>query len=324
MIRTIQIHRTGGTEVLEATDLPPAPLQSGQIRLKQTVIAFNYVDVYLRQAVYPIALPATLGVEAVGIVTEVAPDVADFSIGDRAAYTYQTGAYAAERVVDAALSVRLPDDIDDDTAAAVLFKGQTAHMLLTQVRPISAGDVMLVQSAAGGVGQMLTRWGKALGAKVLATVGQADKQNDVLMNGADAVFVRDGSMGTQSDFIRHHTREGADVIFDAVGRETWAENLKSLRPFGLLASYGLASGEIDPIDPKGLSRAGSLFFIRASVNWTLSHPQTYREAAEAVFQQIRAGVLKPAIAARFPLEEVAAAHALAESRTSSGSILLYP
>ena len=320
---TIRMPKLGDPEVLIPTETPSVPPKPGEIRIQQTVIGFNYLDIYLRRGVYTVPLPAVLGVEAAGKVIEVGEGVTGFSVGDRVAYTYELGAYTTERNLDAARAIRLPDDIDDETAAALLFKGQTAHMLLRRVYPVSKGDTILVHSAAGGVGLILARWAKSLGATVIGTVGSEAKAELARANDCDhvAVLGRDDVAA-----LARKVTDGAGVhaVYDAVGRDTYEASLKSLRPFGVMASYGLASGEVDPIAPRTLSRYGSPFFIRAAVDNYISDMARHHASAAEVIELIRAGTLVANIGQRFPLTEVVEAHRQAEGRATKGATLLIP
>lgn len=320
---TIQMSKLGDPDVLVPTETPSVPLKPGEIRVQQTVVGFNYLDVYLRRGVYEVPLPAILGIEATGKVTEVGDDVRGFSVGNRVAYTYELGAYTTERNLDATRAIRLPDDIDDETAAALLFKGQTAHMLLRRVYPVRSGDAILVHSAAGGVGLILARWAKSIGATVIGTVGSEAKVELAKANGCDhvAVLGRDDVAA-----LARKATDGAGVhaVYDAVGRDTYEASLKSLRPFGVMASYGLASGEFDPIAPRALSRYGSPFFIRASIDYYISDTARHQASAAEVIELIRAGTLVTNIGQRFPLADAAEAHRQAEGRATKGATLLIP
>jgi len=319
----IEISQLGSPEVLVAKDVASEPLKPGELRIRHTVVGFNYLDVYLRQGVYGVPLPCVLGVEGTGIVTEVGSDVTGFAVGDRVAYTNELGGYATERTLDAIRAIRLPDDISDESAAALLFKGQTAHMLLRRVYPVGQGSTVLVHSAAGGVGLVLTRWAKALGATVIGTVGSEAKVAAARRNGCDHVAVR--GKDDVPALVRDATRGiGVHVVYDAIGRATYEDSMKSLRPFGVMASYGRASGELDPIEPRPLSRYGSPFFIRANIDWHIADPVMYQQSAAEVFDLIRSGTLVPNIGQRFPLRSVAEAHRMAEAGETTGSTLLIP
>jgi len=317
----IEMSKHGGPEVLVTREVPAEPLKDGELRLRHTVVGFNYVDVYLRKGVYGVPLPCVLGIEATGRVTEVGERVSGFKVGDRVAYTNELGAYASERTLDASRAIALPDDISDEDAAALLFKGQTAHMLLRRVYKVGKGDAILIHAAAGGVGLVLARWAKALGATVIGTVGSHGKVAVARSNGCDYVMVL--GQDDVAAFVRDVTGGvGVQVVYDSIGRETFEDSMKSLAPFGVMASYGQASGEINPIEPRPLSRYGSPLFTRANVDWHIADTPTYHRSAAEIFDLIRSGTLVATIGQRFPLTSVAEAHRQAESRTTRGSTLL--
>lgn len=321
MPTAVQMTELGGPEVLQIRELSTEPLKAGEIRVRQRVVGFNYLDVYLRRGVYQVPLPAVLGVEAVGIVTEKSSNVTNVAVGDRVAYTYELGAYATERKLDARRAIRVPDSVGDDVAAALLFKGQTAHMLLKRVYPVKAGDTILVHAAAGGVGIVLTQWAKALGATVIGTVGSETKVEAARLAGSDHVAV----MGRDnvSALAREVTNgRGVQVVYDSVGHDTFEASLTALSPFGVLASYGVASGDIDPIPPRLLSRHGSLFFVRAAVDHYIDDLDRYHASAGDVFSLIESGVLTATIGLKAQLDEVADVHARAEARRLLGATLL--
>ena len=321
MVMQIEMSKLGGPEVLVPREVAAVPLGSGELRVRHSVVGFNYLDVYLRTGVYQVPLPAVLGVEAVGRVTEVGAEVAGFVEGDRVAYTYELGAYATERTLDARRAVRIPDGLADEDVAALLFKGQTAHMLLKRVHPVRSGDTILVHAAAGGVGLVLTQWAKSLGATVIGTVGSDAKIATAATAGADhvAVLGRDDVAALAREVTGGR---GVQAVYDSVARDTFETSLRSLAPFGVMASYGLASGEIDPIVPRQLGRHGSPFFIRAAVDHYIDDVERYRSSAADVLDLIGRGVLSAYIGLRAPLAEVAEVHHRAERRSIAGAALL--
>lgn len=317
----IQMCELGGPEVLVPREVPAAPLGAGELRVRHSVVGFNYLDVYLRTGVYQVPLPAVLGVEAVGRITEVGRGVTGFAEGDRVAYTYELGAYSTERALDARRAIRVPDGLSDDDVAALLFKGQTAHMLLKRVYPVRAGDTILVHAAAGGVGLALTQWAKSLGATVIGTVGSEAKVATATAAGADhvAVLGRDDVAALAREVTGGR---GVEAVYDSVARDTFEASLKSLAPFGVMASYGLASGEIDPIVPRQLGRHGSPFFIRAAVDHYIDDVVRYHTSAADVLDLIVRGVLTANVGLRAPLVDVAEVHRRAEARSIAGAALL--
>jgi len=331
-VSTLVTHRTslramGAPDVLawEAVTLPdPGP---GEVRLSQRAIGVNFIDVYHRTGAYPLPLPSGLGYEAAGVVEALGPGVTGLEVGQRVAYADgPAGAYAQARLFPAARLVPLPDAVGDEAAAALLFKGLTAHMLVRRVRP-AAGSWALVHAAAGGVGLVLTRWLAHEGVQVIGVVSSEAKAAAARRAGAAATLVapRGSDPGLVPPQVRALTGgAGVAVVYDSVGRDTFEASLDSLAPFGLLASFGRASGPVPPVDPALLARRGSLGFQRLSVFDHVAEPASLRAAAREVFEALAAGVLEVEIHGRYPLAEAARAHAELESRASSGSLILVP
>lgn len=324
MSLAIRVSRHGGPEVLETVDETVPPPAPGEVRLRQTAIGLNFIDTYFRAGVYQAPLPHGLGQEAAGVVEALGPGVDSLAVGDRVAYgTGPLGAYAAVRNVAASRLVTVPAAVSDEIAAAVLLKGMTAYYLLHQTHAVQAGETLLVHAAAGGVGSLLVPWAKALGARVIGTVGSADKALLAKASGCDEVILyRDQDVAAE---VRRLTGgRGVDVVYDSVGRDTFTASLDSLRPRGLFVSYGNASGKAAPFEPVLLAERGSLFFTRP----TLAHYTATRgeldQAAGALFGMIGRGVLRPAIGQRWPLREAAAAHAALESRQTTAASVLLP
>lgn len=322
MIDIVRMHRTGGPEVLthDAVTLPPP--QAGEVRVRQTWAGVNFVDIYHRTGLYPMpALPAAPGVEAAGVVEDTGDGVTGLTIGQRVAWAgAPPGGYAQARVIPADRLLPLPDDIPDRTAAASLLRGLTAHMLLHRVWPVTAGDVILVQAAAGGLGQLLTSWGRRLGARVIGVVGGEAKAQVALAAGADAVIDR-----FAEDFVPAVRRltdgRGADVVFDGVGGSTLTRSLDCVRPFGLVASLGQAAGALPDIALTELGPRRSIALARPSVLAYAADPVSYRTGAAGLFSAIRQG-LAVNVGGVYPLREAAAAHRALESGQTAGSILL--
>lgn len=324
MSMTIRVTRHGGPEVLEVVDEVVPPPAAGEVRLRQTAIGLNFIDTYFRAGVYRAPLPHGLGQEAAGIIEALGDGVDDLRVGDRVAYaTGPLGAYAEWRNVAAARLVRIPDAIADETAAALLLKGLTAWYLLHQTHAVHAGETLLVHAAAGGVGSLLVPWAKALGARVIGTVGSAAKAEIARALGCDAV-VRYREQDTAAEVRRLTDGRGVDVAYDSVGRDTFSASLDSLRPRGLFVSYGNASGKAEPFEPLLLAEKGSLFFTRP----TLAHYTATRTDLEAgtaaLFTAIERGVLRPRIGQRWALRDAADAHRALESRATTGASVLIP
>lgn len=324
MSLSIRIRQHGGPDVLEAFDETLSPPASGEVQLRQTAIGLNFIDTYFRAGVYKAPLPHGLGQEAAGVIEAVGPDVTGFAVGDRVAYgTGPLGAYSERRNFEAARLVKLPDAVSDEAAAALMLKGMTAWYLLHLTHAVQPGETLLVHAAAGGVGSALVPWAKRLGARVIGTVGSADKARLARAAGCDEVILyRDEDVASE---VRRMTGgRGVDVVYDSVGKDSFAGSLDSLRPRGLFVSYGNASGKAPPFEPVLLAEKGSLFFTRP----TLAHYTATRAeldaAAEGVFRAIADGVIQPQIQQRYPLREAAAAHRALESRQTRGATVLLP
>lgn len=320
----IRLHAFGAPEVmqLETVELPPPA--AGEVRVRHTAIGFNYIDVYQRSGKYPLPLPTGLGHEAAGVVQALGAGVTDLAVGDRVVtMNGGLGAYAAARNVAASKLVKLPAGVDDQTAAAVFFKAMTAQYLLHQTHRVQPGDTVLVHAAAGGVGRILARWAKALGATVIGTAGGAAKCEAARAEGCDAAIDY-----TQPDWVAQVVAATGGrqcrVVYDSVGAHTFLGSLDCAAPFGLVVLYGAASGPAPAIDPELLNKKGCLFLTRPSVFPHNADAATLRANAAQVFDAIAAGHVRAHVAARFALADAAAAHRLAEGRGSAGAIVLLP
>lgn len=324
MSRAVRIREFGPPEVMriEPVDLPdPAP---GEARVRQSAIGFNFIDVYQRSGVYPLPLPTGLGHEAAGVVEAVGAAVSDLRPGDRVVYMNAgVGAYADRRNVAAERLVVLPDAVSEEAAAAVFFKAMTAQYLLKKTHAVQPGDLLLVHAAAGGVGQILVRWAKALGAHVVGTAGSPQKCEIARAAGCDAAIDYSREDWPQA-FMRATGGRKARVVYDSVGRDTFMKSLDCAAPFGLVVVYGGASGPAPAIDPDLLNRKGCLFLTRPSVFPHNAEPAAFRANAADVFAAIAAGQVRATIGARFALDEAPAAHRAAEARATTGAILLVP
>ena len=321
VIRVVRVRRPGGVEQFEVADVGLPPPAAGEIRIRQTAIGVNFVDIYQRSGLYPMPPANIPGVEGVGVVAEVGTDVASLAVGDRIAYAgAPVGAYASERNLPAWRAIRLPDALSDEAVASSFVKAITAHMLLNRTYPVVRGTVLLVHSAAGGVGQLLTRWASHLGAIVIGTVGSETKAEIARQAGARHVIV-----GRDADFARIvgelTDSRGVDVAYDGVGGTTLAKTLGCVRPFGVVASIGQAAGPIPPINVDDLGPRRSLSLARPSVMAYLNETEAYHLAAKAVLAGIENGVLTVA-GQSYPLSEAARAHADLEAGVTSGALFL--
>lgn len=323
MSQAIVVHNTGGPEVLSFEEWPVGTPGTGQVRIRQTAIGLNFIDTYQRSGLYPINLPFVAGNEAAGVVTELGPDVSGVKVGDRVCYQGQVGAYAQERLVAADRLVPIPDGIDDQTAAAVLLKGLTAYYLLFKTWPVQRGETILWHAAAGGTGLIATQWAKAIGATVIGTAGGAEKVALAKAHGCDHVI--DYSAEDFAPRVRELTGgRGVDVVYDGVGKATFEGSIDCLRPRGLLASFGNASGVVSIPDLTVLSRKGSLFVTRPTSLHYLGAREALLEGAEALFGAIGSGAVRVGASKRFALAEAADAHRALEGRQTTGSVVLIP
>ena len=322
MARAIRIHRHGGPEVLVWEDVPvPAP-GPGEALVRQRAIGLNFIDVYQRTGLYPVALPAVLGQEAAGVVEAVGPGVTEVAVGDRVAYGGIPGAYADVRTLPAERLVKPPDGITDELAAAIMLKGMTAEFLLRRCHRVSSGETIVFHAAAGGVGQIACQWAKALGATVIGTVGSAAKVDVARRHGCDHVVLTTEDVAARVRSLTGGT--GAAVVYDSVGRDTFERSLDSLRPRGLLVSFGNASGPVPPFAPLVLTTKGSLFLTRPSLVHYIATRAELLESAGALFDAVLAGKIRVEIGQRYPLAEAARAHADLEGRRTTGPSVLLP
>ncbi|MFC4487773.1 quinone oxidoreductase family protein [Tepidiphilus baoligensis] len=327
MTHAIRFSAHGGPEVLrwEALELPdPGP---GEIRIRHHAIGVNFIDTYHRTGLYPVSLPSGLGQEGAGVVEAVGPGVTEFRPGDRVVYCggslSPVGAYSEVRNFPAERAVRLPDDISFETAAAVMLKGLTAQFLVRRTHRVQPGDTVLIHAAAGGVGLLLVQWAKRLGATVIATAGNDEKAELVRAHGADHVIVYTRENFTERTRALTNGR-GVDVVYDSVGRATFLGSLDSLRPLGLMVSFGNASGKVEPFDIGLLAQKGSLFLTRPTLFTYIAEREDLLAMAEELFTALRDGWLDVQIGQRFPLSQATEAHRALESRRTTGATLLLP
>jgi len=323
-MKAIRIDSHGGPEVMTLADIPAPDPRAHEVRVRHEAIGVNFIDTYHRTGLYKIALPSGLGQEAAGVVDAVGDGVTRFKLGDRIAYSLGAlGAYAQAHVINENRAVRLPEEIAFDIAAASLLKGMTARYLLRKTFRVERGHTIVVHAAAGGVGQILVQWGKRLGARVIATAGSDAKTQIARALGADDVLVQG------RDDIAKRVREitggvGADVVYDGVGKDTWDASLDSLRPLGMMVSYGNASGAVPPISPLVLAQKGSLFLTRPTLGHYVATPDLLDETARDLFSVLESGAVKIAPPTRYALADAAQAHRDLEARTTTGSLVLAP
>lgn len=324
MATAMIMHEAGGPQVLRPETVTVGEPGPGQVRLKQTAIGVNFHDVYVRSGLYQtLTLPGIPGLEAAGVVDAVGEGVTAFAPGDRVAYTSGNyGAYADQRLIDAGRLVRLPDDIDDVLVAGMMVRGLTARILLTDVFPVREGSVILVQAAAGGVGQLLCQWARHLGATVIGTVGSQDKAERARRHGCHHVILyREQNV---VDTVKQLTDgRGVDVAYDSVGKDTFYDSLACLAPRGHLVNFGQSSGPVEPLAMPRLA-AGSFTVVRPMLGHYTADPADRDAAADAFFQALRDGVLTPDDPVRYALQDVGQAHDDMEARRTHGAVVLMP
>lgn len=325
MAKAIRIEQYGGPEVMHLVDVAVGEPGPGEIRIRHHAVGLNFIDVYQRTGLYQNPLPLQLGMEAAGIVEAVGEGVTHLKAGDRAAYASNPpGSYSEARVMPAKCVVKLPDAIPFDTAAAMMLKGLTVQYLLKRTQPqggLQAGDAVLWHAAAGGVGLIACQWAKAMGLQLIATAGSDEKCQLALQHGAaHAINYR------QENFVQRVKDitggAGVKVVYDSVGKDTFEGSLDVLRPFGLLASFGNASGPVAPFSPGILGPKGSLYVTRATLFTHIATREATQAMAEDLFSVVESGAVKIRIDQRYPLADVAQAHRDLEARKTTGSSVL--
>jgi NADPH:quinone reductase len=319
MPHAIRFHKTGGPEVLQWEDVAVGKPGPGEARVRHTAIGLNYVDTYVRSGLYPAPLPSGLGAEAAGIVEEVGPDVSDIKPGDRVAYgNSPVGAYAEVRVMPAHRLVVLPKGISDQQGAAMMLKGLTAQYLIRQTFKVKKGDTILFHAAAGGVGLIACQWAKSLGATVIGTVGSDEKAKLAKAHGCDHPIIY-----TREDFVERVKEltkgEKLPVVYDSVGKDTFAKSLDCLRPTGLMVSFGQASGSVGPLDLGIFGQKGSLFFTRPTLNTYAAKRSDMLAMSKDLFDAVTSGAVKIEVNQTYPLKDAAQAHRDLQSRKTTGS-----
>ncbi len=321
MAKAIRIHQTGGPEVMRLEDVAVGDPGPGQVRLKHVAVGLNFADTYFRTGLYPVPLPCGIGVEAAGVVETVGEGVANVVPGDRVTYTgfvNTLGAYSTERLVPAAPLIKLPDGISCETAAAMTMRGLTSAYLMRRVWPLKAGDAILLHAAAGGVGLIVAQWAKLLGLTVIGTVSTEAKAEIARAHGCDHVII----YGRED--VAKRVREltggaGVSVVYDSVGKDTFAASLDSVKRRGLVVVVGTASGPVAPLDVTQLAIKGSVFVTRPALADYVADPAEKAELANEVFGHVAAGRIRIEINQRYTLEDAVQAHRDLESRKTTGS-----
>ncbi len=325
MPHAIRIHAPGGPEVMRWESVEIADPGPGQVHLCHGAIGLNYIDVYHRSGLYPLeTFPAVIGMEGAGEVLAVGEGVSEVKPGDRVAYAGQPpGAYATERLIPAHRLVKLPEQISDQQAAAMMLQGMTAQYLLRRTYPVQPGDKILMHAAAGGVGLIACQWAKALGATVIGTVGSKDKAALARAHGCDHTILY-----KEEDFVARVREltdgEGVAAVYDSVGRDTFMKSLDCLQPLGMLVYYGQSSGPAPVLDSALLGKKGSLFLTRPSLmTYTAKRADLLASAAD-LFAAVTSGMIRIEVNQTYPLSEAAQAHRDLEARKTTGSTVLLP
>lgn len=322
-MKAVRIEANGGPEVIALTDIPDREPGAGEVRVRNHAIGVNFIDVYHRTGLYKNPLPSGLGLEAAGVVDAIGQGVTRFKVGDRIVYANgPIGAYAETHVIKEAQAVKLPDAIPFDIAAASLLKGMTARFLLRKTFRVERGHFVVIHAAAGGVGQIAVQWAKHLGANVIAVVGSDEKAAIARSLGADHTIIP--AREDIAKRVREITGVGAHVVYDSVGKDTFIASLDSLRPLGMLVSFGNASGPPPDINPLALAQRGSLFLTRPTLFSYVAAVEQLDETAADLFDVIEKGVVRIAAPTRYALGDAAQAHRDLESRKTTGSLVLVP
>ena len=323
MTKAFRLHRHGSPEVLRYEDVDLGEPGSGQVRIRNTAVAVNFRDVLVRRGTHAVkSFPSAIGLESAGVIDAIGPDVTGFSIGERVVYAgMPEGSYAEARIVPAARLIALPPEIDDLTAASMMIRGMTARCLLYEAYKVKPGDTVLIHAAAGGVGLIMCQWAKHLGATVVGTVGSDAKAAIARAHGCDYPIVY-----TREDFTQRVLNltggEGVPVVYDSVGKATFEGSLRCLRRRGVMASFGEASGDPDPVPPRRLGALGSIYLTHPSVSNYIVTRDELLAAANDLFDMVTSGRIKIGISETYPLREAPRAHADLESRKTTGSIVM--
>jgi NADPH:quinone reductase len=321
MTHAIRIHETGGPDVLRWDEIQLGKPGPGEALIRQTASGLNFIDVYHRSGLYKMPLPMVLGSEGAGVVEAIGPGVAAVKPGDRVAYAMERGSYAEERLIKADRLVAIPDGITDQQAAAMMLKGMTAQYLVRRIHRVKAGDTILVQAAAGGVGLIVCQWAKHLGATVIGTAGSEAKAALAKSHGADHVILYDSE-----DLVARvgELTGGAKVpvVYDSVGKDTFMKSLDWLRPLGMMVLFGQSSGAVAPFDPNILAGKGSLFLTRPSLGAYTASREDLVATARDLFDVVKSGAVKIEVNQTYALKDAAQAHRDLESRKTTGSTVL--
>ena len=323
-MKAVKIKKNGSPEVLDLEEITLRKPIKDEVLIEHAAIGLNYIDTYHRSGLYPLMMPSGLGMEASGVIKEVGPDVSNFSVGDRVAYSaIPLGAYSSHRIYKTKNLVKVPKEIDLNIAAAIMTKGLTTYYLLHKTYPVSGNETILFHAAAGGVGQIFCQWAKSLGCKVIGTVGSEEKIEIAKKNGCDEIINYN-----KEDFAKKVMEitdgKGVPVVYDGVGKSTFEKSLECLSVRGMMVSFGNASGALDPINVPKMLQPKGLYFIRPSMGQYLSTNQELSEAAKVLFEKISSGKVKIEIFKKYKLDNIKQAHIDLENRKITGPAVITP
>ncbi len=323
-MKAVKIKKNGGPEVLDLEEINLRKPIKDEVLIEHAAIGLNYIDTYHRSGLYPLMMPSGLGMEASGIIKEVGPDVSNFSVGDKVAYSaLPLGSYSSHRIYKTKNLVKVPQEIDLNIAAAVMTKGLTTYYLLYKTYPVSGDETILFHAAAGGVGQIFCQWAKSLGCKVIGTVGSEEKVEIAKKNGCDEIINYN-----KEDFAKKVMEitegKGVPVVYDGVGKSTFEKSLECLRTRGMMVSFGNASGALDPIDVPKMLQPKGLFFVRPAMGQYLGTNEELNEAAKVLFEKISSGKVKIEIFKEYKLDNIKQAHIDLENRKILGPTIIVP
>ena len=323
-MKAIKIQKTGGPEVLELQEITLRKPKKDEVLIEHVAIGLNYIDTYHRSGLYPLTMPAELGMEASGVIKEIGPEVKNFSVGDKVAYAAMPlGAYSTHRIQKTNNLVKVPNEVDLTLAATLMTKGLTTYYLLHKTFPVSAGETILFHAAAGGVGQIFCQWAKSLGVKVIGTVGSDEKIELAKKYGCDEVINY-----SKEDFSKKVLEltdgHGLPVVYDGVGKSTFEKSIKCLKTRGTMVSFGNASGALEPIDVPKMLQPKGLYFVRPSMGQYLSTNEELSEGSKLLFEKIISKKIKIEIFKKYKLENVQQAHIDLESRKITGPAVIIP
>ena len=323
-MKAVKIEKNGSPEVIKIEEITLGKPGNDEVLIEHVAIGLNYLDNYHRSGLYPVKLPSGIGIEASGIIKKVGPNVSNFSIGDKIAYSAMPlGAYSTHRIFPTKNLVKVPDGIDLTLATTLMTKGLTTYYLLHKTYPVSSGETILYHAAAGGVGQIFCQWAKSLGCKVIGTVGSDEKINLAKKNGCDEVINY-----SKEDFAKRVMEltngKGLPVVYDGVGKSTFEKSLACLKTRGTMVSFGNASGALSPIDVPKMLQPKGLFFVRPSMGQYLSTSEELNEASKMLFEKINSGQVKIEIFKKYKLDEAMQAHIDLENRKIIGPAVIIP